>query len=266
MFTAMCLALLSAHPGRAQGPYSVPHLASATFTIPANRFLPAQNLSCLVRSATQGSSVSSVATCYPTPAPPPYSPQSSLVLSGVLSQQGVLTLSVLDCTDILGIEGMAMSLAIPLSKQGSAVSGQFLSLTEDASSPYDCQNGTTTTGSASFVPLSDSTDTDGDNCPDYKELGTDPGHGGVRDPFNPYDFPDVYTLYGAGWIDVFDVQSIAFRVQGFPNSVAYDAAYDLGAAPIGPNSWNLGPPDGWIGVDTDFQMIAQQFGVNCTLP
>jgi len=82
-------------------------------------------------------------------------------------------------------------------------------------------------------------DTDGDGCKDGKEIGNDQTQGGKRDPTNPWDYfnpqydgmnriEDIVAVVTQYYIDV-----------GHPN---YTDRTDRTF--IGPNLWNLGPPDG----------------------
>jgi hypothetical protein len=48
-----------------------------------------------------------------------------------------------------------------------------------------------------------------------------------------------------------------------PPAPAYHTAFDRGAQ-VGPNQWDLGPPDGNVDLFIDIFGIMNQFGHNCT--
>jgi hypothetical protein len=133
------------------------------------------------------------------------------------------------------------------------------------------------------------TDTDGDGCPDVIEQGSNPDHGGGRDPLNPYDFydiTDVTMVVGAKDLAIsgFDLNLMltwggAKHLSG-PN--AYGKDYDLdGNAPLGPPQPNTIPdgqeldfakitgpaagPDGGIS-GFDLNALLAQGGDRCVIP
>jgi polyhydroxybutyrate depolymerase len=101
-------------------------------------------------------------------------------------------------------------------------------------------------------------DNDGDGCPDVAELQTAPGSessGGRRDPNNPWDYfepnrngqhrmDDIFAIIHNYFVDVTDPPSY---------STQYDRTY------LGPNAWNLGPPDGMIRIDDILAVMAQYY-------
>jgi lysophospholipase L1-like esterase len=84
-------------------------------------------------------------------------------------------------------------------------------------------------------------DSDGDGCRDGYEFGPRAEEGGRRDPTNPWDYFNP-TSDGQNRID--DLLAVVrhyFLEEGDPEyDVRYDRTY------LGPNAWNLGPPDGRI--------------------
>lgn len=84
-------------------------------------------------------------------------------------------------------------------------------------------------------------DSDGDGCVDGREFGPRAEEGGRRDPTNPWDYFNP-TSDGQNRID--DLLAVVrhyFLEEGDPE---YDVRYDRSY--VGPNAWNLGPPDGRI--------------------
>lgn len=87
-------------------------------------------------------------------------------------------------------------------------------------------------------------DTDGDRCPDGSESGPDEYQGGRRDYVNPWDYFNP-TKDGENRVDdVVIVVEHYFLAEGDPGySEDFDRSY------LGPNGWNLGPPEGQVLVD-----------------
>jgi len=103
-------------------------------------------------------------------------------------------------------------------------------------------------------------DSDGDGCADVTELETAPGsefHGGRRDPTNPYDYFNP-TRDGQNRID--DVLIVAARYGKNTGEAGYSIDYDR--TYIGPNAWNLGPPNGQIRID-DVLLQVKQYNHDC---
>ena len=101
-------------------------------------------------------------------------------------------------------------------------------------------------------------DTDDDLCTDWAELNEIPSSGGGRDPLNGYDFYDVDR---SGRVDAADIgrvrvsQGLSLGMPGYAS--ARDRSF------IGPDAWDLGPPDGVIdGIDAT--AVLAQFGHRCT--
>ena len=107
-------------------------------------------------------------------------------------------------------------------------------------------------------------DFDGDGCSDFRELGDDASAGGLRDPFDPWDFYDVAGRGGQepdGVVDMTDLQAVSFRWNTEVGTLLYDAKYDRTVELVnGP--YDLGPPDGEINI-FDLQALSAQFGHSC---
>jgi hypothetical protein len=179
--------------------------------------------------------------------------------------------------DLFGLVGTKITLSIPLSKTGGPTTGS-VALLEDFTDPRDCVSGSVTTGPLTFTPLAQSHDEDLDGCADWEELGTVQTAGGLRDPFNYWDFFDVPVgtwpaLTRDKAVSSLDTFAILARYgsSGDPNidplsapaaPPAYHPAYDRSAT-LGPNVWNLNKADGAI-TGTDTFAVLGQFGHDCS--
>jgi hypothetical protein len=103
-------------------------------------------------------------------------------------------------------------------------------------------------------------DTDGDLCNDWAELNADPINGGGRDPLNGYDFYDVNAN---GKVDAGDIGRVRVSVGLSLGDPGYTTLRDRSY--IGPDPWDLGPPDGVID-DADLAAVRGQFGHSCPPP
>jgi len=144
------------------------------------------------------------------------------------------------------------------------------------------------------IPNSVDDDDDSDGCLDSDELlpASSVNMGGGRNPHQFWDFYDVWTRPDPVgqpnfWVrDKFvsaggDVLTVARRFgatrPGGPptkgtalaealtppvSDTGYHASLDRGPL-VGPNPWNLGPADGFIGAAPDVLGVAGQFGHNC---
>jgi hypothetical protein len=106
-------------------------------------------------------------------------------------------------------------------------------------------------------------DTDGDGCPDEHENGPDEGAGGLRDYLNPHDYFNP-THDGENRID--DVLKVIGQYfddddDGNPGQPPYEPGYDpdTDRRALGPNVWNLGPPNGEQRIDDILAVMAQYF-------
>jgi hypothetical protein len=101
-------------------------------------------------------------------------------------------------------------------------------------------------------------DTDGDGCPDAKEAGANAMMGGQRNFLNPWDY---FNPSGDGTNRVDDILVVLQHFGLNTGDPGYDVKYDR--TYIGPNRWNLGPPDGKIRT-TDILEIVRQYGHDCS--
>jgi hypothetical protein len=111
------------------------------------------------------------------------------------------------------------------------------------------------------IPDVSDPDDDNDGCPDQKELQTAAGSeltGGRRDPRNRWDYFNP-THDGQNRVDdILAVVQHFGKNQGDPGySTDYDRTY------VGPNLWNLGPPNGRIRV-TDILAAVYQYHHDCS--
>ncbi len=117
-----------------------------------------------------------------------------------------------------------------------------------------------------MTAVGEDADRDLDGCPDKQELGDVEGEGGLRDPYNKWDF---YDIDGNLTINLFgDIFGVAFAFgtgePGRPNAHPdYDEMLDRGGAIEGSNAWNQKPPDGKIDLFNDIFGVAFQFGHRC---
>jgi TolB protein len=132
--------------------------------------------------------------------------------------------------------------------------------------------------SASPLP---SGDTDGDGCTDDREAGLDPVSGGQRNPKDVWDYGDMPEGIGGPdysrdrLIRVNDILAVvdhyfandaggtaAVNRYSDPLTPApfsgYHPAFDRGAV-IGPNPWNVAPPDGIITIQDVLYVVKQYF-------
>ena len=126
-------------------------------------------------------------------------------------------------------------------------------------------------------------DTDGDGCTDAEELGPDEQLGGRRDPENFWDFYDTPNRDNErdGRIGMPAVLSVVVRIgaddsdgnaeinrYSDPNMpvpadiIAYHPAFDRSPSQGG-DPWDLGPPDGYIGL-LDVLGVILQYGHSCS--
>jgi hypothetical protein len=101
------------------------------------------------------------------------------------------------------------------------------------------------------------TDTDGDSCSDSREKGAQASLGGARDYLNPWDFFDP-TKDGRHRVN--DIMAVIARFN--TSAMSPDYSTDLDRTAVGPNYWNLGPPNGKIAID-DVLAITRLYGQDC---
>ena len=111
-----------------------------------------------------------------------------------------------------------------------------------------------------------SIDSDHDGCSDQEELGTDPKLGGLRDPYNPWDFLDFRGVIPGsppdGQINIFDIMLFAYAYGSKPGDLMYSERLDRRG---GNGLYNLGPPDGEINA-VELQAVFGQLGNKCQGP
>jgi hypothetical protein len=253
--------------------YSVPVLARVQGTIPLSGITPESHVLCHTRADVQGTDVSSRSMCYYSfkPDPPLALPiidflaaHHQAVPGAFVPATGALFLTYAPCTEFFpGYLAAAAALAVQLDKGGGAGSGSVV-VSTDETAPFDCADAVVATGSATLTPLGQSNDEDADGCPDWNELGSSANDGGLRDPFNPYDY---FNPTDDGFIRVDDILAV---VQQFfkddtdanpgqpPYAAGYDPETDRTSGP-GPGVWNLGPGNGQQRVDDILHVIRQFF-------
>lgn len=103
-------------------------------------------------------------------------------------------------------------------------------------------------------PLAYPGDQDGDGCPDMNEAGGNPVTGGGRDFLNPWDYFDP-TGDGKQRIDDINLVNQHYYIdQGNPNyTMATDRTF------LGPDLWDLGPPNGLQRIDDIINAVRQYF-------
>jgi subtilisin family serine protease len=106
-------------------------------------------------------------------------------------------------------------------------------------------------------------DYDGDGCPNGKEFGQDERLGGRRNPLNQWDYFNP-THDGKNRVD--DILAVVHQYNknrylpsppNPPNTPNPDYTTATDRSFVGPNLWNLGPPDGMQGVDDILYAVAQ---------
>jgi hypothetical protein len=104
-------------------------------------------------------------------------------------------------------------------------------------------------------------DTDSDGCSDGEESGDNPALGGGRDGYNGWDFFDTPVLDRA--VTVGDIAQLVAHFGTMTGAPNYSNAYDRTL--LGPDPWDLGPPNGSATVQ-DIALIVAQFGHHCVGP
>ena len=97
-------------------------------------------------------------------------------------------------------------------------------------------------------------DTDGDGCTDAQEVSDTQGQGGRRDPMFEWDYFNPSHDKQNRVDDILLVVSQYFKDVGNP---AYNP--DMDRTYVGPNAWNLGPPNGMQRVDDILNEVQQYF-------
>jgi len=143
---------------------------------------------------------------------------------------------------------------------------------QNSTPPIDCSSGESTQDSVTLTPRNltgQESDYDGDGCPDHKELQATAGSqmsGGLRDPFNPWDYfnPTHDGLNGVPDVLMVVRQYFHDDTDSTPGLPPYSANYnpDTDRTALGPNVWNLGPPNGQVRVE-DILAVLKQYFHNC---
>ena len=295
------LVVLPSRPGgvAAAGPFDVTGLYQIRFVLPDTVLGFEVHANCLMRiEQTEAGPVDTVtarASCYqvattdpnvPPPPPPPYNEfvfPTLVTMSGQVDAAGALTLQNDGCIVVPTGQppqptGMTFNISATAAKGGGIVSGT-VDLVLDNVDPLVCDEPADISQpfTHTSLPLSHDADiwADGqvapDGCTTWEELGTDPSTGGLRDPWNWWDFFDpnldgnitlddifaVIDRFGAGGDPTVDPLSS-------PPASGYHPRFDRGAT-LGPDGWNIDAPEGSITLDDIFAVIAQ-FGHSCAGP
>jgi hypothetical protein len=127
----------------------------------------------------------------------------------------------------------------------------------------------TATATPAGCTVNSEADSDCDGCPDVNELQTAIGsefHGGRRDPHNPWDYWDAIPDGQVGIEDIVAVVTQYYQDKYLPSppnppntpNPNYTTATDR-SGPMGPNAWDLGPPDGVERIDDVVDEVNQYF-------
>ncbi len=111
------------------------------------------------------------------------------------------------------------------------------------------------------LPVDQLYDGDGDGCPDKKELGSNPTQGGLRDPWNPWDFFNPETANTPHTQTVADILKVVAQYGKNQSNPAYTAWTDRTVV-YGGQTWSLGPPDGQETV-VDILSAVKQYNHSC---
>ncbi len=98
-------------------------------------------------------------------------------------------------------------------------------------------------------------DTDGDGCSNKKELGNTPNAGGLRDPYNHWDY---FNPTGDGLNRVDDILKVVGQYFKDYPAANYTRTTDRTAV-IGANPWNLNKPNGQQRVDDILAAVKSYF-------
>jgi hypothetical protein len=196
---------------------------------------------------------------------------------------------------IPGAYAEQVDITVQLDKTSGQASGTFI-ITEDYAEPFDCADGDQTVGALTLTPLAQSHDLDywgggmtgPDGCSTWEELDTNQNVGGLRDPFNFWDFFDVWAPSGSAFVKDWRVniidQGVVVNRSGShdaggtaPNNrnsdplipptsgSGYHVSADRSSPLTGSNVWNLSPPDGQINI-IDIGLVVAQGGHSCFAP
>jgi hypothetical protein len=190
-------------------------------------------------------------------------------------ETNVVRLVWADLAGLSGQVGTITFLAGDTADTTTSLSAVVVTCVDVEASPLQCS---ANDGSITIGPAKQPTgDTDGDGCSDMQENGPDATLGGLRDYLNFWDFfdPDMdgsvafgdflllvqhFGTNDAGGTAPINRNSDPLTTPD-PGSGNYHPLFDRGAV-LGPNPWNVGPPDGAIGFG-DFLAFVSQFGHTC---
>jgi hypothetical protein len=106
-------------------------------------------------------------------------------------------------------------------------------------------------------------DSDGDGCTNAQEVGPDEMDGGLRSPSNPNDYmnPSHDKLNRVDDVLLVVQQYFKDDTDGNPGLPPYTAGYDpdTDRTLVGPDLWDLGPPNGLQRVDDILNALKQYF-------
>jgi hypothetical protein len=274
----------------ATGPFVMNDVASTAFTLALGGPLGTRHSVCLGNATNSGSTANMRVFCYtvakpaspPSPPPPPYQALDTagalVPLTGTFdTSTGAYTLEVgclpadLDADTVVG-DGIFVSLTGNTTKAGLLASANVLLEIDDGEAgarqqptPTTCSEKDQTIGPTpiTYASLGIADNFDGDQCTTREELGTVASAGGLRDPFNPYDFFNPNKMGGVDVDDIFFI-SAPGRIFSSPPAPLYTTNADRAsvAGRPGPNGWNAGPPNGVIDIDDIFSASAA-FAHNC---
>lgn len=261
--------------------FTVPQVIKVEGRLAADNPIAAEtHLLCMTRVDVPGTLFNTRSVCYSSrkPAGPPQLPITAFksvyhqLVPGGLTGTGLAQLIVAPCSLLLPGTAVSARIDIQLDKGLGPYYGNY-TLTFDTDAPFDCLPGPGTTAytgpplTATAQPKDH--DQDGDGCTDWEELGPDQTKGGLRDPFNPWDYYDVQGSGGGPKdkrIDApNDLLGVMYKYGLHQGDQGYDAAYDRGPR-IGPNAWNLGPPDNSIDLPNDILGVGFSYQHNCEDP
>jgi hypothetical protein len=112
-------------------------------------------------------------------------------------------------------------------------------------------------------PVDIQAESDGDGCPDAREIVTTMGSqylGGLRDYLNPWDYFNPEKVNTPVTQTVADILRVVNQYNKNMGNPAYTNTTDR--MYVGPNGWNLGAPNGTQTVE-DILAAVKQFNHNC---
>jgi hypothetical protein len=124
----------------------------------------------------------------------------------------------------------------------------------------DDSDGLTSAEEAALGTHACNPDTDGDGCPDGREVGSNQLQGGGRDPTNHWDY---FNPQLDGVNRIADISLVVSRYGHDDNGdPLYSVNYDRTAL-VGGNPWQFGPPNGTIRIP-DINAAVLSYGHDCS--